>query len=72
MELGDLWRIGFGTILSLFVLVGMFRFKNALRRRLFPTSEGKPRGQAMAELMMLRARLQGEAEDSAETESDAG
>lgn len=63
MELGDLWKIGIGTILSLFALVGLFRFKNALRQRLFPTSERRERGEAMAELFALRARLQAEGED---------
>lgn len=65
MEFGDLWRIGIGTILSLFVLVGLFRFKNALRRRLFPSSGGKARGEAMAELLLLQARLQGQVDNPA-------
>ena len=72
MELGELWKIGLATILSLFVLVGLFRFKNALRRRLFPPPEGKARGKAMAELMMLQARLLDEVENPAENERDAG
>ncbi len=71
MELADLWKIGIGTILSLFVLVGLFRFKNALRRRLFPSSEGKARGEAMAELLTLRARLEGRAGDSGPAEGQA-
>jgi len=72
MELDELWKIGLGTILSLIVLVGMFRFKNALRQRLFPPSKGKARGEAMAELMMLQARLQEEVEDSTTTKDGEG
>jgi hypothetical protein len=71
MELADLWKIGIGTILALFVLVGLFRFKNALRRSLFPSSEGKVRGEAMAELFALRARLEGRAGDSGSAEDQA-
>ena len=71
MEFGDLWKIGVGTILSLFVLVALFRFKRALRQRLFPSQESKPRGEAMAELLMLSARLQDQADDPSTGEAEA-
>lgn len=72
MEQAALWKIGFGTILSLFVLVGLFRFKNALRHRLFPRSDGKARGEAMAALLSLQARLQGEMENPTVSEVGEG
>lgn len=59
-----MWRIGFGTILSLLVVVGLFRFKAALRQRLFSTSKGEEGSKAMTELLMLQARLEGRAVES--------
>jgi hypothetical protein len=50
-----------GSIFALLLLGGLFRLKKTVRNHLFPDLGTEKRGQAMAELMVLQARLQEEA-----------
>ena len=61
MSFGQLWGVGFGTVLAVAVLFGLIRFQKVMRNRLFPRTKERERGQAMTELLLLQARLEKEA-----------
>jgi len=61
MSFQQLLVISLGTILSLAVLVGLFHLKKTLRAKLFPATNEERRGEAMANLLLLQARLEGRA-----------
>lgn len=72
MSLGEMWSLLIGTLLGLGVLVGVFLLKRYLRVRLLPGSQREAQGQAMAELLALQARLQGQGRDVPGVAGDGG
>ena len=58
MSFQQLLVISLGTILSFAVLTGLFHLKKTLRERLFPETNRERRGEAMASLLLLQARLE--------------
>jgi len=58
MSFQQLLVISLGTILSFAMLTGLFHLKKTLRARLFPVTNQERRGEAMANLLLLQARLE--------------
>jgi len=53
--------LAIGTVLAIAVFAGLFYLKWMLRSRLFSDERARDRGEAMAELYLLRAKLEGKA-----------
>jgi hypothetical protein len=62
----------FGTVLFLVAIVALFYLKRELRSRLLPSKKQKERGQALAELLHLQAKLESEAEGAADPPGEEG
>ena len=63
MGLGQLWGAILWTGLALAVLLSVFYLRGILRDRYFATGKEEGRSDAMNELLLLRARLERDAED---------
>ena len=64
MTFGELWGVALGTVLALGLFLGLFVFKAALKRSLFPDESRYSREQAMTDLLMRQAELEERAEAS--------
>jgi len=58
MTFGELWAVALGTVVALGLLLGLFLFKKALKKSLFPGEPETPREQAMADLLLFQAELE--------------
>jgi hypothetical protein len=59
---------GFWALVLLALLGGLLRFRKTLRQRLFPDDTSASQGEAMAEFLVLQARLKADNQEPKESE----
>jgi hypothetical protein len=63
MSLGHVWIVGVGTVLSFGLVVVAVYLLRGYRKQLLPPGERRDRGEALAELHVLQARMRKKLED---------
>lgn len=70
MTFEQLLLSGFWALVLLALFAGLLRFRKTLRQRLFPEENSAAQGVAMAEFLVLQARLEAESQDMDQPEGE--